>query len=90
MTADEINEGLAKYMGWQPGFAMGGAGWFTDSLDACSRVADKLGVKDIDIEALAEGFVTYVRIGDYYRGKFGPTRAHALAAALYAAVEATE
>jgi len=103
MEADEINEGLAEYMGWR---VIGGTllnEWpitqeapyvigavFTDSLDACEKVAEKLGVEEYRVVKLRDsGHRTECwTIADFYEGA-GPTRSHALAAALWAAVRET-
>ena len=104
MEADEINEGLAEYMGWR---VIGGTllnEWpitqeepyvigavFTDSLDACEKVADKLGVSAMNFH-IREKNAEYVVELWYGRVGFGrgPTRSHAFAAALYAAVRETQ
>lgn len=104
MTADEINEGLAKYL-WPdatritvdsdlmfvqcpPTRGAIGQTLFTDSIDACEWVADKLGVGSVEIYLNGlGGFASRVLIHKWYYGEAGPTRAHALAAALYAAVQ---
>lgn len=104
MEADEINEGLAEYMGWR---VIGGAllnEWpitqeepyvigavFTDSLDACEKVADKLGVWNFNCYSIRDGewfSGIHVELDRRTRGE-GPTRSHALAAALWAAVRET-
>lgn len=83
-TADEINEGLALFYGRRY--------VFTDSLDACSKVADKLGVEDIEfhISTTAENR-RWCRILLNRRWQHGhaDTRSHAWAAALWAAVKET-
>lgn len=97
MTTDEINEGLARYLWPNHDIHVGRSvlhmpqehALFTDSLDACSKVADKLGVSDIEFQVDEPGrhWCGVGVILGIFTDAYGPTRSHALAAALWAAVQ---
>ena len=84
-TTDEINEGLARYMGYR--HVPDATVLYTDSLDACEMVADKLGVSDIEFQVDEPGRHWCGVQGRSFEDAYGPTRAHAWAAALWAAVQ---